>query len=91
MYFLFRKKNITIATNWGSVSNLVFEIDFNFSFEKPFVKKVLITNFFTAINNGLQFVHQGEILKVHIKAFLPHNKKGPRTNLYTMTKSIFSP
>ena len=34
---------------------------------------------------------QGEILKVHINAFLPHNKKGPRTNLYTMTKSIFSP
>ena len=38
-YLLFRKKNITIATNWGSISNLVLEIDFNFSFEKPFVKK----------------------------------------------------
>ena len=38
-YFLSRKKNITIATNWGSISNLVFEIDFNFRFEKPSVKK----------------------------------------------------
>ena len=38
-YFLFRKKNLTIATNWGSIPNLVFEKDFDFSFEKLFAKK----------------------------------------------------